>query len=195
MDTSPKEMVAEASGRAGIVDGPPAARKRAMPMPGKKGAEFRAFSRAGRYGWDRAGPVARTRLGLSLPGRWVGMPVGHIQDIDDLAQRDELGDGPGQLQRLVVAELALEVRPEGVVHLVMILVHAVGVAERHLLALGERPALVVAQRGHELLGDPLAPSRGVAGGHSVVAAVPPRPPETNPVPEAAPLPPHPAQRE
>src|SRR4029453_11085019 len=95
------------------------------------------------YEEDAARPVARTRRRRSLPGGRMRMAVRHVENVDDLPQRDELGDGPGQLQRLVVAEPAPEIRPEGVVHLVMVLVHAVRVPQPHLFAVGEWPALVV----------------------------------------------------
>src|SRR6266849_3386251 len=45
------------------------------------------------------------------------------------------------------------------------------IAEGRLLARGEGPLLVVGEGRHQLLGDALAPSQGVARGHSVGAVV------------------------
>src|SRR5437867_516122 len=108
----------------------------------------------------------------SVPGAGAfALTVGELHDVDHLAEGDELRDHPGQLQGLVLGEAAAHLGEERVVHLVMIEVHAVGVAQRRLLALAERSGLVVRERRHELLGDPFAPARGVARRHSVVALV------------------------
>src|SRR6266446_20299 len=99
------------------------------------------------------------------------------EDIDDLAEGDELGEDPRQLQELVFAEARSELLPHRVVHRVVVGEEPIGVAERRLLALGEGPALVVAEGRDYLLRDAFAPSQGVARGHSVAAIVELREPE------------------
>src|SRR5262245_2221525 len=96
----------------------------------------------------------------------------YAEDVDNLAERDELCEHPRQLEQLTFGEVRAQVAPERVVHPVVIRVELIRIAERRLLALGERPALVVAERRHQLLRDPFSPSQGVAGGHSVLALVP-----------------------
>src|SRR5206468_409083 len=99
------------------------------------------------------------------------------EDVDDLAERDELREDPRELEELVFRKTGAELSPQGVVHGVVVGEEAVGVAERGLLALGEGPALVVTERRHQLLRDALAPSQGVARGHSVAAVVELREPQ------------------
>src|SRR5262249_57645272 len=102
----------------------------------------------------------------------VGMAsVLDAEHVDDLAERDELGEDPGQLEELVLREVPAKLVPARAVHRVVVEVELVGIAKGSLLAIGEGPALVVAEGRHQLLGDPLTPSQGVAGGHSVLALV------------------------
>src|SRR5712692_767387 len=108
----------------------------------------------------------------SSPRSDMGMAaVLHAEDVHHLAQADELRKYPGQLQALLLAEEVAELFPKGVVHPVVVEEQAIGIAERRLLARGEGPALVVGEGRHQLLGDALAPSQGVARGHSVGAIV------------------------
>lgn len=99
------------------------------------------------------------------------LAVGDAEHEDDLAHGDELPDHPRQLEDLVVVEPLPELGEEGVVDLMVVEVHLVGVAKRHLFAFGEGSPLIVGERGDDVLGDPLVPSRGQARGRSVVAPV------------------------
>src|SRR5215470_5423959 len=67
----------------------------------------------------------------------------HAEDVHDLAEADELREHPGQLQALLLAEEAAQLVPQRVVHLVVVEEQPIRVAERGLLARGERAALVV----------------------------------------------------
>src|SRR2546427_44896 len=108
----------------------------------------------------------------SRPRSDMGMAaVLHAEDVHHLAQADELREHPGQLQALLLGEDVAQRVPERVVHSVVVEEQAIGIAERRLLARGKGPALVVGEGRHQLLGDALAPSRGVARGHSVGAVV------------------------
>src|SRR5690242_13992890 len=121
-------------------------------------------------------PMRATKSGTGRSDWWrrsnMGVaPVLDAEDVDDLAEGDELREHPGQLEQLLLREVRAELVPARGVHLVVVEVELVGVAQGGLLAVGEGPALVVGEGRHQLLRDPLAPSQGVARGHSVLALV------------------------
>src|SRR6202795_4018756 len=132
-----------------------------FPGPGSLGASLTNSAARGRphsFLQHRA-DSSKAYVGCARSGVGVAA-VPDAEDVDDLAERDELGEHPRQLEKLVLGEAGAEVFPQGVVHGVVVGEEPVGVAERGLLALGERPALVVAERRHQLLRDALAPSQG-----------------------------------
>src|SRR6266851_6010424 len=93
------------------------------------------------------------------------------EDVDDLAEGDELGEDPRELEELVLREANAQVVPERIVHGVVIGEELIGVTKGGLLAIREGSTLVVSEGHHQLLRDALSPSQGVARGHSLLALV------------------------